>query len=109
MPAVPKAKAFRSEEKLKWVSGFPCAMVLESNRGSCGSVPGFTKMQAVHVKARARYGDRWVLPGCPRHHNEQHQIGVKSFERRWGAPLKRIANFFHEWWLLKELCDAPRR
>ena len=31
------------------------------------------------------------FPACSRGHAEQHRIGIKSFERRYGVELRRVA------------------
>lgn len=96
----PKPKVYRSAEKLAWIRGHSCMMVGAADHFNCGPVPGFSETQAVHVKARRRFGDRWVIPGCPRHHNEQHSLGVETFQRKYKVDLMWSANWFHEWWLL---------
>lgn len=52
-----------------------------------------------HVRTRRRFGD-WVeadgavqgnlWPGCDRHHREQHDRGIKTFEVLHGIDLERV-------------------
>lgn len=35
--------------------------------------------------------DRWTIPGCRAHHEEQHRIGEPSFERKYGLDMKDLA------------------
>ena len=30
-----------------------------------------------------RFGDEWVLPLCPKHHQEQHDTGVETWSRKY--------------------------
>ena len=51
------------------------------------------RMHCAHVRSRGAGGDDHgnCVPLCARHHNEQHLIGVHSFELRYGLDLKAEA------------------
>lgn len=52
--------------------------------------------QASHVKSKgAGGGPRDTVPMCWRHHHEQHQIGILTFERRHGIDLAALACKIH--------------
>lgn len=48
-----------------------------------------TGVDACHVKSRGAGGDDRgnLIPLCRSHHREQHQIGLRSFERKYGVDL----------------------
>ncbi len=50
-------------------------------------------VQVCHVKSRGAGGDdrRNVIAMCAKGHDEQHRIGIRSFEKRWGVDLKAEA------------------
>lgn len=52
-----------------------------------------TGIECAHVQSRGAGGpDRGnVVPLCLGAHHEQHSIGTKSFEARWGINLKQEA------------------
>lgn len=51
-------------------------------------------IQVAHVRSRGAAGaDRGnVVPLCLGAHHEQHTLGTKSFEARWGIDLKAEAH-----------------
>lgn len=52
-----------------------------------------TGVEACHVTSRGAGGDDLgnLVPMCRAHHREQHQIGIRSFERKYGVDLKAHA------------------
>jgi hypothetical protein len=38
--------------------------------------------------------DRWVISLCAQHHQEQHRVGEREFERRYGIELSSLAEEF---------------
>lgn len=55
------------------------------------------KVEAAHVRTGTdggmalKPGDNWTIPLCAKAHREQHQIGERAFERRYGISMKAIA------------------
>lgn len=53
--------------------------------------------EAAHYRTAANSGagikpdDCWLLPLCRAHHGEQHRIGQKAFEERYGISMADIA------------------
>ncbi len=68
----------------RWVRGQGC--LIHDSR--CSSV-----WDVAHVVSRGAGGaDRDnVVCLCRHHHEEQHRIGIKSFEQRYGVDLRRVA------------------
>lgn len=52
-----------------------------------------TRAEAAHVRSKGAGGpDKGnTIPLCMGHHHEQHLIGIRSFEKRYGLDLKTIA------------------
>lgn len=75
--------AKRDPEYAEWVRGLWC------------QVPGCDdgRTEAAHVQSRgAGGGDRSNLVAlCPRHHREQHRIGIKTFAVQCGLDLPLLA------------------
>ena len=77
-----------------------CAWV----RGHKCSVPGCeqTPIECAHVRAGSDGGigfkpsDRYTISLCRHHHSEQHQIGERRFETRYGVDLVALAQRFAE-------------
>ena len=75
------------QSHLKWVRGHRCC------------VPGCDKkpIEAAHVRSGTGGGmgmkphDRWVISLCSTHHHEQHSIGERPFEKRYGIDMKALA------------------
>jgi hypothetical protein len=55
----------------------------------CG--PSFDRRttEAAHMKAKRRFGDQYAAPVCPKHHDEQHQIGIESWSYKYFEGPKR--------------------
>ncbi|HXH52814.1 MAG TPA: putative HNHc nuclease [Sphingomicrobium sp.] len=66
------------------------------------SVPGCRRLpiECAHVRVRTNGGtalkpsDRWCVSLCRYHHAEQHRLGLKSFETRYGIELRALAEEF---------------
>lgn len=73
---------FHSKEFVAWVQRHAC------------SIPGCERfpVEAAHARSRAA-GGRWtdVLPLCRDHHREQHDLGVATFEGKYGISLSAFA------------------
>lgn len=98
---VPKPARERDDEYRQWIRAQPCIL---ADREPC-ECSGYIRVnnrhlasQFCHVKTvGARGGDRQNgYPGCPGHHAEQHRIGIKTFERRYGLNLKQAALDYDE-------------
>ena len=66
------------------------------------SVPGCLALpiECAHVRRGTDGGtglkpsDRWVVSLCAKHHMEQHRIGERAFERKYGLDLFELAEAF---------------
>src|SRR5947208_495541 len=86
----------------KWIRTLPCllwARVTPPDYGrhwtdhSCWGA-----LQVCHVRSRGAGGDDRgnVVPLCARAHAEQHRIGIRSFQARWGIDLKAEAERLYQ-------------
>jgi hypothetical protein len=68
----------------EWIRSLPCQLA----RPSC-----FGPVQPAHVQTRGAGGlDRGnIVPLCAMHHQRQHLLGIKSFQRVYGLDLAAIA------------------
>lgn len=95
MTAVPKPQRVRDPDYLDWIRTRPCLLFLLPG-GGCT----WGDSDPAHVKSRgAGGGDDTVVPLCRKHHREQHQLGVKSFERKYGLDLQGEARRLRAAWL----------
>lgn len=61
----------------------------------CGRSPS----EPAHVKSRGAGGTaKDMVPLCSEHHREQHQIGIRSFERKHGIDLAELARVYWSRW-----------
>lgn len=82
--------------------GRRCAAHRQWVRGHGCSVPGCDgrPIECAHVREGTDGGmgmkpsDRWAISLCRNHHAEQHRIGERVFEGRYGLDLIRIAEVF---------------
>lgn len=57
-------------------------------------------IEAAHVRIGTEGGtglkphDKWCIPACSKAHQEQHQIGERSFAAKYGIDLKAVAEKF---------------
>lgn len=74
---------------LKWIRGHECAI---AGKHDCEG-----RIEAAHVRTGTDGGlgvkpsDWWTIPLCSAAHAEQHRIGEKAFEERYGIKMMRIA------------------
>lgn len=74
-----KAEQYGGPEYLAYVTAQPCVVCRERPCEAC------------HRKSRGAGGTwRDLFPGCMRHHREQHDIGIASFEARYGLDLEAV-------------------
>lgn len=100
-PKKPKRFArLRDEAYLSWIRQQPCCISgvrsgewieVPFPSGRIGKVPA--RIEACHVKARSTAGsDRGnVVPMELSVHRSQHQMGMKSFQRKHNVDLKELA------------------
>ncbi|EQA97316.1 DUF968 domain-containing protein [Sphingobium sp. HDIP04] len=98
---------------LQWLRGRPC--YLEGHRcGGCGDAepPRHTPVEAAHVDhggdkgMQTKASDRFAIPLCQRHHDEQHgkvgsfsqRGGWKSFELKYGFDARKVADAYWKAW-----------
>src|SRR6266550_7687589 len=86
----------------EWIRALPCRLAnapmwapgaaLPSARAVC-PVGDWGVIDAAHVKSRGAGGkDRAnLVPLCHWHHMEQHDLGIRTFQCRYGIDLKVIA------------------
>jgi hypothetical protein len=101
MPSVPKPKrklqkkrfqARRDPKYAAWIRGQFCCISVGYHW-----MPSFTTwggtIQAAHVRSRGAAGDDRanLVPLCGDHHAEQHRVGTRSFEKKYGVNLKEEA------------------
>lgn len=89
--------AEKSAEAFKqWIRGRSC---LCFPRGGCGG-----KVEAAHVDYAGDKGmgtkasDKYTVPLCTFHHAEQHRMGWKSFEAKYGFVALSVAEFLWSRW-----------
>ncbi len=83
-----------------WIRRQPCILA-DRDPCECGKYVNVgtkrTPIAACHIRTRRNNGDMGNLyPGCAKHHQEQHQMGVKSFEQKYGLNLKVMGREFWE-------------
>lgn len=77
----------RCPAHLEWIRSLPCAVP------GCATVP----CEAAHVRQGTGGGmglkppDRFSAPLCREHHREQHQIGHRAFDQKYGVSLLALA------------------
>jgi hypothetical protein len=77
---------------LAWIRGQNCAVLTHCVMGAsdgCGKVFDRSHIEAAHQKARRRFGDEWVLPLCPKHHQEQHDTGIETWSSKYYGSRER--------------------
>lgn len=78
----------RDPQYAAWIRAQPCLLAGRSDWFCCVG-----RIEAAHVKSRGAGGDDHanILSLCWGHHIQQHTIGSRSFEKRWGVDLKAEA------------------
>jgi hypothetical protein len=106
--AVPKVKlnadgkpreafeGLRIEDYREWIRACPCVV-----NDAMRCIYAEHQSDAAHVESKARgSGDAGNLVAmCRRHHREQHDYGMKDFQRTYGVNLRQLAGAF---WLRYE-------
>lgn len=83
---VAKPDARRNPAHLDWIRTLPCSI-----RGCQG------KAQAAHVRQGTGGGtglkppDRWCVPLCHQHHQDQHTMSHPAFDAKHGVDLRALA------------------
>lgn len=96
---------------LQWLRGRPCFLAA---KGGCGLAdrPRLSPVEAAHVDhggdkgMQTKASDRWAIPLCQRHHDEQGgQIGAfrtrggwRTFELKYGFDAIEIAKDYWRAW-----------
>lgn len=99
MISIPKPVRRKDPELLAWIRQQPC-LLWGIPEPDCGGMLDVVKKryasEACHVKSRGAGGDdvQNVVPLCGKHHQEQHRIGIKSFQKRWHINLSAIAKAY---------------
>jgi len=76
----------RNPAHLEWIRSLPCSV-----RGC------YYSSQAAHVRLNTGGGmglkppDKFSAPLCAEHHHEQHQIGHRAFDAKYGLDLRALA------------------
>jgi len=82
----------RCKEHLKWVRGHVCAVAGRRDH-QCSE-----RIEAAHVRTGTDGGmsvkpsDCYAIPLCSDAHAEQHRIGERAFELRYGIDMRKIAD-----------------
>jgi len=82
-------RSWRRHEQ--WVRGFAC-VAFKADAENCRG-----KIQCCHTRLGTGGGTAlkppswYSFPACERHHDEQHTIGERSFEKKYGLDLRAIA------------------
>ena len=87
----------RDPDYCAWIRVQPCEL---ARRFCLVTAPAYGNyhdcigpVQVCHVKTRGAGGDDVgnVVPMCAGAHDEQHRIGIRAFQKRWGIDLAKIA------------------
>jgi len=68
-----------------------------------------------HVRGKRMWGDVGnCWPGCPKHHAEQHDHGIATFQLKYQLDLAQIAAGYAEGWAQRQnvqpaFCDQGGR
>lgn len=89
----------RNPKFLAWVRTLPCTV--KSPRTTCWLTWDLLVDPAHVTKTRAAGADDvgCVAPLCRAHHSESHQIGIKSFEAKYGLDLRSLAQQVAQQWM----------
>lgn len=84
-------KLFHSQERVAWIRGIGCVV--------CGLCPA----ENHHVKSRGAGGDyEKIIPLCFTHHQEIHNSGRKTFEKKYDLDLDLMAHIVATLWRVRE-------
>lgn len=89
------ARCFHSEERVEFVKRLRCVVpgCLDRRIENCHAVGGGTSRKA---------GYEEIYPGCHGHHKEEHRIGKRSFEKKYGIDLRAEARGTEASWRMHE-------
>lgn len=83
------SEGFESEERVEWYRHQFC-VVPGCDEGPC---------HVAHVKSRGAGGKADdAVPLCTKHHSESHDIGILTFQRKYGIDLPALAVVFARKW-----------
>ena len=91
----PKQPAFKSNAYLAHVRSFPCAV--------CGR----PDTEAHHIRfsfnsgTGMKPGDVWAVPLCSAHNREYHDIGARSFKKKYDVDIWRELFLIAKSWIEK--------
>ena len=92
--AAEKRRIYGTKERIAWFKTLPCVI--------CGT-PGPCDMAHSVSGGMGRKADYTTLvPLCGVCHREQHQMGTKSFEARYGVSLTDRAAQIQQAWIRRE-------
>lgn len=97
----------RNKAFAQWVADFRCCIGYYGLDPSHDCPLGYLGSEAAHIKSRGAGGDdaRNIVPLCRYHHQEQHTMGIKSFQKKYGIVLQDFADHFWNFYQ----SGAPRR
>lgn len=77
----------RNKDYTDWIRTMPCVI--------CG---GWAEV--AHVKSRGAGGNDLgnCVPLCRKHHQQQHDMGIKSFQAQWNVDLHDHAAWYADRW-----------
>lgn len=79
-----RLRAVQFGEKRAWIVTLPCAVWNCQHEGY--------PIEPAHVKSRGAGGTSVdLVPICSVHHNEQHAVGISTFENRHDIDLSELA------------------
>lgn len=89
-------EGFGSEARVRWVASLAC-VVPGCDGGPC---------ENAHTVSRGSGGKaRDVVPMCPAHHTEQHQLGIRTFASKYGLDLESEAAATERAWQEREVVE----
>jgi hypothetical protein len=102
LPTRGRGKRFRGyvrdDAYQDWIRSLPCAVESPAMHDwLMGDIPTpyscWGRIEAAHVISRGAGGQdaENLLPLCTRHHQEQHDTGVKSFAAKYGIWMSQMA------------------
>jgi hypothetical protein len=94
--ADPKKRRFadrRQPDFIQWLLQEPCCITNKRTGHWNRANESFILVDPAHIKTRSTGGDDLynAVPLAHHLHEEQHRIGIKSFQRKYGVDLVAIA------------------
>lgn len=92
----PRRPRVESESHLEFIRGLACCICLAPPPSGGSNDPMHVRASAPFYGKRETGGgersdDKWTLPGCRRHHDEQHSENEMKFWRRHGIDPHLLA------------------